>query len=116
LSKFSTVLWGAMLIGVASASRQRQFVLDTAFSLRGLTSGALLGGLILAVWWKRGAAAPVILGMFCSLGVMIWISRPHAGFAIYWAWYTMIGCAVTMAVAMLARKLRFGQSASKTDL
>jgi Na+/proline symporter len=69
-----------------------------------LTSGALLGGLILAVWWKRGAAAPVILGMLCSLAVMTWISRPHAGFAIYFPWYTMIGCAVTILVALVARE------------
>jgi Na+/proline symporter len=76
--------------------------------LRGLTSGALLGGLLLALWWKRGGSAPVILGMLCSLGVMVWISRPHAGFAIYFPWYTMIGCAVTILVALLARQCRFG--------
>jgi len=50
------------------------FVLDAAFKLRGLTSGALLGGLLLAVFWKRGSAVPVIAGMFCSLAVMTWIS------------------------------------------
>jgi SSS family transporter len=107
-SKVSTVLWGAALIVAASLSRRSQFVVETAFSLRGLTSGALLGGLILAVWWKRGAAAPVIPGMFCSLGVMAWISRPGAGFAIYFPWYTMIGCAVTILTAMAARQCRLG--------
>jgi Na+/proline symporter len=111
-SKISTALWGAVLIVVASASRQRQFVVETAFSLRGLTSGALLGGLLLALWWKRGAAAPVILGMLFSLAVMTWISRPHADFAIYFPWYTMIGCAVTILVALVARKMRFGSTRS----
>jgi Na+/proline symporter len=104
-SKVSTVLWGVVLIIVASLSRQRQFVLETAFSLRGLTSGALLGGLILAVWWKCGTAVPVILGMFCSLIVMAYISRPHASFPIYFPWYTMIGCAVTLLVAIVARAI-----------
>jgi Na+/proline symporter len=113
-SKVSTVLWGAVLIVVASASRQRQFVVETAFSLRGLTSGALLGGLLLALWWKRGSAVPVILGMVASLAVMTWISRPHAEFAIYFPWYTMIGCGVTILVAMLARKLG-GSVARKQD-
>jgi SSS family solute:Na+ symporter len=111
-SKISTALWGAVLMVVASLSRQRQLVVETAFSLRGLTSGALLGGLLLALWWKRGAAAPVILGMVCSLAVMAWISRPHASFAIYFPWYTMIGCGVTILVAMVARKLRFGAKGS----
>jgi SSS family transporter len=104
-SQISTVLWGAVLIVVASASRARPYVVETAFSLRGLTSGALLGGLLLALWWKRGSPVPVILGMICSLGVMIWVTRPHASFAIYFPWYTMIGCAVTILVAWLARKL-----------
>ena len=102
-SQISTVFWGAALIVVASLSRERKFVLETAFSLRGLTSGALLGGLLLAVWWKRGAAVPVIAGMLCSLAVMIWLSRPRAAFAIYFPWYTMIGCAVTVGVAMALR-------------
>lgn len=108
LSKVSTVLWGAVLIVVASVSRARPKVVETAFSLRGLTSGALLGGLLLALWWKRGSSTPVIIGMFCSLGVMVWITRPHASFAIYFPWYTMIGCAVTVLVAFVARKLQLG--------
>ncbi len=104
LSKVSTVLWGAVLIVVASASRARPKVVETAFSLRGLTSGALLGGLLLALWWKRGSSTPVIVGMFCSLAVMTWITRPHASFAIYFPWYTMIGCAVTVLVAFAVRQ------------
>jgi Na+/proline symporter len=104
-SQISTVFWGAALVIVASLSRARPFVLETAFSLRGLTSGALLGGLLLTVWWKRGAAAPVIAGMLCSLAVMAWLSRPYAGFAIYFPWYTMIGCAVTVGVALVLRPL-----------
>ena len=108
LSKFSTIGWGAVLILVASLTRQRPSVLDTAFSLRGLTGGALLGGLILAVLWKRGAAAPVILGMVCSLAVMTWVTRPHEHFVIFYPWYIMIGCAVTIAVAWVTRKCGLG--------
>jgi hypothetical protein len=48
--------------------------------------------------------------MLCSLAVMTWISRPHAGFSIYFPWYTMIGCGVTILVATVARKLRFGST------
>src|SRR6266853_1558301 len=55
-SKISTVVWAAALILVAYLSRQVPFVLNAAFSLRGLTSGALLGGLALAVFWKKGRA------------------------------------------------------------
>src|SRR5207247_7908083 len=62
-SKGSTVLWAAALILIAYLSRQVEFVLNAAFSLRGLTSGALLGGLALAVFWKKGRAASVITVM-----------------------------------------------------
>ena len=103
-SRLSTVLWALVLIVVAALSRYCQSVLDTSFLLRGLTSGALLGGLFLALWWKRGAAMPVILGMFVSLGVMTWLSYPHGGFLLYWPWQTMIGCAVTLLVAIVARQ------------
>src|SRR5882724_12650271 len=69
-SKMSTVAWAVALIFIAYLSRRVDFVLNAAFSLRGLTSGALLGGLGLAVFWKKGRATPVIAGMLVSLAVM----------------------------------------------
>ena len=39
-------------------SREVTFVLDAAFTLRGLTRGALLGGLLLTVFWKKAVASP----------------------------------------------------------
>src|SRR5439155_23605115 len=69
-SRVSTVVWAGALILVAYLSRQVEFVLNAAFSLRGLTSGALLGGLALAVFWKQDRALPVVGGMLTSLGVM----------------------------------------------
>jgi Na+/proline symporter len=47
-SKYSTVFWAGMLVLTAWLAREVTFVLNAAFSLRGLTSGALLGGLLLA--------------------------------------------------------------------
>jgi SSS family transporter len=114
-SKVSTIAWAAALILVAYLSREVAFVLDAAFKLRGLTSGALLGGLMMAVFWKRGAAAPVITGMVCSLATMTWISPlvqenlpknwPHLHVVIAFPWYTLIGTAVTLTVAFTMSKL-----------
>src|SRR6266481_1887856 len=73
-SKVSTIVWAALLIYVAYLSREVAFVLDAAFKLRGLTSGALLGGLLLTVFWKKGRGLPVIAGMLASLAVMFTIS------------------------------------------
>jgi Na+/proline symporter len=112
-SKISTVFWAAALIYVAYVSRQVPFILDAAFKLRGLTSGALLGGLILALFWKNGRAAPVIIGMTCSLAVMTWISPLVQTLPklprwlrlenqIAFPWYTSFGVLITIAVAFIA--------------
>lgn len=117
-SKASTVLWAGLLVVTAYVSRRVEFVLNAAFSLRGLTSGALIGGLILALHWRKMGAFPLILGMLVSLAVMILIevlpSFPptrniwmvYIGTEIFWPWYTLIGAALTLGVARLAAGLR----------
>jgi SSS family transporter len=114
-SKISTVVWAALLVVTAYLSRQVEFVLNAAFSLRGLTSGALVGGLTLVVFWRRARALPVISGMLVSLGVMIaiqvlpklpwtkgfWMEK--IGTEIFWPWYTLIGAMITLATAWVMR-------------
>ncbi len=116
-SKYSTVFWAGMLIFVAYLSRQVEFVLNAAFSLRGLTSGALLGGLLLAMFRRTGGATPVIAGMTASLALMIAIQtlprfdwskaawQQWIGPEVFWPWYTLIGTVTTLTVAELARRL-----------
>ncbi len=116
-SKTSTVVWAGILILIAYLSRQVEFVLNAAFSLRGLTSGALVGGLALAVFWRRGRALPVITGMLVSLGAMTAIQilpqwsptkgfwMAHVGTEIFWPWYTLIGAVITLVTAGLVRRL-----------
>src|SRR6185369_6866088 len=114
-SKLSTVAWAIALIYVAYLSRQVDFVLNAAFSLRGLTSGALLGGLILAVFWRGGRAVPVITGMMASLGVMTFIELMQklaketwlrwTGTEIFWPWYTLIGVVITLGTAWATNRL-----------
>jgi Na+/proline symporter len=77
-------------------------VLNAAFALNGLTSGAMLGGLVLALVWRRGRAAPVILGMLVALATMITL---YVGWRaqVAWPWYTLIGATITVVVAALVR-------------
>jgi SSS family transporter len=109
-SKNSTAAWAVLLIGVAYLTQQVVSVLNAAFSLSGLTAGAMLGGLILSLWWKKGRALPVIAGMLTSLAVMIFLSRfewtegtgaAAATFKIHWPWFTLIGTVVTLGTAWL---------------
>ena len=116
-SKISTVVWAAALILVAYLSRQVPFVLNAAFALRGLTSGALLGGLALAIFWRKGRALPIIAGMMVSLGCMTAIQllpkfaltrdwwMKTIGTEIFWPWYTLIGVVITLLTAGLVRRL-----------
>ncbi|HVY71627.1 MAG TPA: hypothetical protein VHH73_16970 [Verrucomicrobiae bacterium] len=120
-SKASTVAWAVLLIFVAYLSREVDYVLNAAFSLRGLTSGALLGSLMLVVWWKKGSATPIIVGAFASLAVMLWVSnlgweeKAASGEAVLkkvaWPWFTLTGTLVTVGVAWCVRVI----TAARTD-
>lgn len=116
-SKYSTVFWSAVLIFVAWLSREVEFVLNAAFSLRGLTSGALLGGLILALFFRRVGVRAAVSGMIASVTVMNLIYWPPKipalaetwkqafGGEIFWPWFTLIGAGVTLTVAALVAKV-----------
>jgi SSS family transporter len=111
-SKESTVFWAAALIGVAYWSRTAEFVLNAAFTLRGLTSGALLGGLIMAVFTRKSDSTPVVTGMGVSLAAMIALSQwrwmdsaTGKETGIFWPWFTLIGTSITLAVAFATRTM-----------
>jgi Na+/proline symporter len=113
-SKHSTAVWGALLALVALLTQQVESVLNAAFALSGLTSGAMLGGLTLALWWRKGSPVPMIAGMLVSLGAMIVIYGKWRQ-EIAWPWYTLIGSLITVAVAGSVRKLR-GSYAGSTGV
>ena len=112
-SRNSTVFWAAALVGVAWLTRQVPFVLNAAMEVRGLTSGALLGSLLLAVFWRRVGARAAVAGMIAALVVMnalYWPPRLEAtkawyeatfGKGVFWPWFTLIGTVTTLAVAQI---------------
>lgn len=116
-SKNSTVIWAAMLVVTAYLSRRVDFVLNAAFSLRGLTSGALVGGLTLALLWRKAQPGPVITGMLVSLAAMTAIEvlpalpftrefwMTYIGTEIFWPWYTLIGAIITLGTAWIVRSI-----------
>ena len=97
-SRYSTVGWAVMLALVAYASREVTFILNWAFSLNGLTSGAMIGGLGLALFWRRGRGAAVITGMLVSLAAMLAVNI-WATNIIGWPWYALMGAVITLIVA-----------------
>ncbi len=122
LSKGSTAIWAVLLIFVAYLSREVTSVLDIAFKLRGLTSGALLGGLLLAIFWKKGRSTPIVIGMVTSLIVMTYVSPLVQGLPnlpeamkfpvkLAFAWYTTFGTAIMFFTALIARAVLEPKSA-----
>lgn len=112
-SKRSTVVWAGLLILVAYLSREVQYVLNAAFTLRGLTSGALLGGLLLVLFWRKGPTLPVVVGTLASFLAMIGISQfewtqigadgKPAIVRLAWPWFTLTGTLITLGTAWLVR-------------
>ena len=99
-SKYSTVFWALALVVIAWLTREVVFVLNAAFSLRGLTSGALLGALILALFARRVGPRAAMAGMMASLVFMNllywppnvaltkdWWMRTFGG-EVFWPWFT----------------------------
>ncbi|MBP8261869.1 MAG: hypothetical protein KA118_19625 [Verrucomicrobia bacterium] len=113
-SRYSTVFWAGVLVLTAYLSREVAFVLNAAFTLRGLTSGALLGGLILAVFARLRGPRPIVIGMLVSLVFMIGVSqlkwtvdvggRPEIR-TVFWPWFTLIGTTVTLVTAWIVHRL-----------
>ena len=113
LSKHSTLVWAVVLGAVAFASQGVEFILNWAFSLNGLTSGALLGGLLMAVFWKQMRPRAVITGMLVSLAGMIALSQfswttmvadEPVEHKVFWPWFTLIGTVLTLTVAWIVNR------------
>ncbi len=110
-SRHSTLCWAIVLVGVAWLSREVTFVLNAAFSLRGLTSGALLGGLVLALFGRGVGPRAAMVGMAASVVGMNclywpantvllrdwWLGTFHG--EVFWPWFTLIGTLITLGVA-----------------
>lgn len=113
MSRVSTVMWAIILVLVAFATREAVSVLRLAFTLTGLTNGAMLGALLLLLFWKKkeGGSISIVLGMVVSIAAMIVISRlewtgPSGEPAkLAWPWFTLVGATIFLGVAWVSRRL-----------
>lgn len=96
ISKHSTLFWAAVLTLVAWLSQQAASILELAFSLNGLTSGAMLAAVGLALFTRKGQSLPVIIALLVSLVGMCLIQFTEIPLA--WPWFTLTG----LIIALLA--------------
>ncbi len=109
-SKASMLLWAVLLGAVAVLTKEVTSVINAALALSGLTNGAMLGGLILSLWWRRGSPVPVIAGMLTAFAAMVGIYA-FLRQAIAWPWFTLIGATITITVAAVVRRCMPGTGA-----
>jgi len=96
--RLATLFWAVMLVLVAYASREAELVLNLAFSLSGITSGALLSGVLLALFAPGVSPASVVIGLVGSVGTLVAIQW-GAGQGVAWPWYTLIGTGAGLGAA-----------------
>jgi SSS family solute:Na+ symporter len=100
LARWTTVGWGAVLLGIGiAAGRLSRSVLEAGLTIGSIPAGALLGVFLLGVLTRRpreGAAMAGVAAGLAAIVLVIW--RTPVAFT----WYVLIGTVATFAVGLAA--------------
>jgi Na+/proline symporter len=101
-SRFMTLGWGVVLIGVSMLARHWGEVLQAGLTIAGLTMGSVLGIFLLGAFARGVQETAAFWGMISGLVVMLLV-----GYAtdLAWTWYVLIGTTVTTVTGVAAQKL-----------
>jgi SSS family transporter len=103
VSRWSTVLWAAVLAGVGLFARHWGSVLESGLSIASVTLGILLGVFLLGVLTKRVGENAAIAGVIAGAGAMLYVKF---GTGIPFTWWVLIGSAVTFGVGILWPRMK----------
>ena len=106
ISRWMTVVWGVVLVGLAIVSRKIHSVLETGLTIASITYGSMVGVFLLGVLTRKANEKGSICGMAAGLLAMlaVWYSSKIA-----FTWYVLIGTAITFAVGYLMSLILQGQ-------
>ena len=99
IARIATILWGAILLGIAIGARHSRSVLEAGLTIASIPSGALLGVFLLGVLTKKPGEMSAIAGVVCGLAAVLWV---HWATPVAWTWYVFIGTTVTFGAALFA--------------
>jgi SSS family solute:Na+ symporter len=99
VSRMSTVLWGAVLAGIAGVASQWGSVLESGLSIASVTLGILLGVFLLGVLTKRTGENAAIAGVLAGAGVMLFVKF---GTSVPFTWWVLIGSSATFLAGYAA--------------
>ena len=110
--------WGlALTLGALLFPRNTQTpVVVVALGIASFTSGGLLGGFFLGIFWRRAIQRDAILGMSIAIATMAFIvfAKPISAAypllastlapfgSIAWPWYVLIGTTITLVVGTIS--------------
>jgi Na+/proline symporter len=101
-ARYATVLWGAILFGVALVARHWGSVLQAGLSIASIIYGSLLGVFLLGLLTRRVGEIAAMIAMACGLALMLYI-RFYTPIAF--TWYVLIGSSATFAIGVAASYL-----------
>ncbi|MFQ5927447.1 MAG: sodium:solute symporter [Terriglobia bacterium] len=94
-SRWVTVVWGGVLIGLAMLAREWGSVLEAGLTIASVTYGAMLGIFLLGRLTRRANASGTAVGMVAGLATMLYV---RVFTAVAWTWDVLIGTLTTFAV------------------
>jgi Na+/proline symporter len=97
-SRYTTVFWGVVLMGVALIARQWGSVLQAGLSIASIVYGALLGVFLLGLFTRRVGEMAAMCGMSVGLGLLLYV---RFATSIAFTWYVMIGASATFVTAVV---------------
>jgi SSS family transporter len=101
-ARYATVLWGAILFGVALLARHWGSVLQAGLSIASIIYGSLLGVFLLGLLTTRVGEWAAMVAMASGLALMIYVGiYTHIAFT----WYVLIGTSATFATGLAASYL-----------
>jgi solute:Na+ symporter, SSS family len=99
LARLVTLVWGAILFGVALLARNWGNVLQTGLSIASVLYGCLLGVFLLGVLTRRVGENAAIFGMVSGLALMLYV---RFWTSIAFTWYVLIGTSMTFLAGLAA--------------
>ena len=101
LAKFGTVVWGAVLLGIAmvAAGHISKSVLEAGLKIASIPSGMLLGVFLLGILTTKPREGAAVTGVACGLATILYVCFRTP---IAFTWYVLIGTTVTFGTALIA--------------
>ena len=99
LARGSTVLWGAILLGIGILARHWGSVLEAGLTIASIPSGALLGVFLLGVLTTKPRQGAATVGVAVGLAAVLYVRFRTP---IAFTWYVLIGTVATFGAGWIA--------------